>query len=72
MAETIRQHETPGKVVAFPQRLTPGSFVKLQHHPSDMPAFELIRCEGRRCWVRQQAWGPAVQWEVARRSLNPG
>ena len=56
---------------AFPD-LLPGSFVKLDQHPSDLPAFELIRCQGRRCWVRQQAWGPAIQWEVACRSLSPG
>jgi hypothetical protein len=60
------------KVLRFPEQMAPGSFVKLSKQPEDLPAFELIRCEGRRCWVRQQAWGPRVQWEVARRSLSPG
>ena len=45
------------KVVHFPERMAPGSFVKLAKQPDDLPAFELIRCEGRRCWVRQQGLG---------------
>lgn len=61
----------PGQLLPFPQVLQPGSFVRLRQHPDDLPSFELIRCEGRRCWVRQQAWGPMIQWEVARRSLTP-
>ncbi len=61
----------PGQLLPFPQVLQPGSFVRLRQHPDDLPSFELIRCEGRRCWVRQQAWGPLIQWEVARRSLTP-
>ena len=72
MADPLRKFADSEAVVAFPEQLLPGSFVKLDHHPSDLPAFELIRCQGRRCWVRQQAWGPAIQWEVARRSLSPG
>ena len=72
MADPLRKLDNAEAVVAFPERLLPGSFVKLDQHPSDLPAFELIRCQGRRCWVRQQAWGPAIQWEVARRSLSPG
>ena len=72
MADPLRKLADSEAVVAFPERLLPGSFVKLDQHPSDLPAFELIRCQGRRCWVRQQAWGPAIQWEVARRSLSPG
>jgi hypothetical protein len=51
--------------------LRPGSFVRLQDHPHDLPPFQLIRCRGGRCWVRQQAWGGLVQWEVAHRRLTP-
>lgn len=50
--------------------LRPGSFVKLRNQPDDLPPFELIRCRGGRCWVRQQSWGTAVQWEVAHRQLT--
>ena len=50
--------------------LQPGSVVKLRNQPEDLPPFELIRCRGGRCWVRQQAWGKAVQWEVAHRQLT--
>ncbi|MEY4825744.1 MULTISPECIES: hypothetical protein [Synechococcus] len=67
----LRPCESPrAKVLMFPQRLQPGSFVKLLHHPHDLPAFELIHCNGRRCWVRQQAWGSAVFWEVSRLSIT--
>lgn len=48
----------------------PGCFVKLRNQPADLPPFELIRCRGGRCWVRQQAWGGTVQWEVAHRQLT--
>jgi hypothetical protein len=50
--------------------LRPGSFVKLHNQPQDLPPFQLIRCRGGRCWVRQQAWGQLVQWEVAHRQLT--
>jgi hypothetical protein len=50
--------------------LRPGSFVKLRHQPADLPPFQLIQCRGGRCWVRQQAWGPQVQWEVAHTHLT--
>ena len=50
--------------------LQPGSFVRLRNHPADLPPFELIACQGGRCWVRQQSWGPWVQWEVAYRQLT--
>ena len=50
--------------------LQPGSFVRLRDHPEDLPPFQLIQCHGGRCWVRQQAWGGLVQWEVARRRLT--
>jgi hypothetical protein len=53
------------------ERLQPGSFVQLRNHPADLPPFQLIRCQGSRCWVRQQAWGSLVLWEVARRRLTP-
>ena len=50
--------------------LTPGSFVRLVNQPSDLPPFQLIQCKGGRCWVRQQAWGQLVQWEVPHRNLT--
>ncbi len=50
--------------------LRPGSFVKLRNQPSDLPPFQLIQCRGGRCWVRQQTWGPLVQWEVEHRHLT--
>ena len=50
--------------------LRPGSFVQLIDHPSDLPPFQLIHCRGGRCWVRQQAWGEGVQWEVAHQQLT--
>jgi hypothetical protein len=52
--------------------LQPGSFVKLRNQPDDLPPFQLIHCRGGRCWVRQQAWGPLVQWEVEHRRLTAG
>ena len=58
----------PGNVVAL---LQPGSFVELIDHPDDLPPFQLVQCRGGRCWVRQQAWGQAVVWEVAHRRLRP-
>jgi len=50
--------------------LQPGTFVKLRNQPADLPPFQLIRCRGGRCWVRQQAWGRLVHWEVAHRQLT--
>jgi hypothetical protein len=50
--------------------LRPGSFVRLRNQPDDLPPFQLIVCRGGRCWVRQQTWGSAVQWEVAHRQLT--
>lgn len=50
--------------------LRPGSFVRLRNQPEDLPPFQLIVCRGGRCWVRQQTWGAAVQWEVAHRQLT--
>jgi len=50
--------------------LRPGSFVMLENQPDDLPPFELIQCRGGRCWVRQQAWGQAVQWEVEHERLR--
>lgn len=50
--------------------LRPGSFVRLRNQPDDLPPFQVIVCRGGRCWVRQQAWGSAVQWEVAHRQLT--
>ena len=50
--------------------LRPGSFVRLRNQPADLPPFQLIQCRGGRCWVRQQAWGTLVQWEVAHQQLT--
>lgn len=50
--------------------LPPGSFVRLVNQPADLPPFQLIQCKGGRCWVRQQAWGQLVQWEVPHRRLT--
>jgi hypothetical protein len=50
--------------------LRPGSFVRLRNQPADLPPFQLIQCRGGRCWVRQQAWGCLVQWEVAHQHLT--
>ncbi len=57
----------PTKVLEL---LQPGTFVKLRNQPADLPPFQLIRCRGGRCWVRQQAWGRLVHWEVAHRQLT--
>ena len=62
-----RGNTRPGNVVEL---LAPGSFVRLVNHPSDLPPFQLIQCRGGRCWVRQQAWGQLVQWEVPHRNLT--
>lgn len=50
--------------------LHPGSFVHLRNHPEDLPPFQVIRCLGGRCWVRQQSWGGLLHWEVAHRQLR--
>ncbi len=50
--------------------LQPGAFVRLRNQPTDLPPFQVIHCRGGRCWVRQQAWGPQVHWEVEHRSLT--
>jgi hypothetical protein len=57
----------PNNVVEL---LRPGSFVRLHNQPGDLPPFQLIQCRGGRCWVRQQAWGHLVQWEVAHQQLT--
>jgi hypothetical protein len=65
---TRRQRSgSSGNVVEL---LPPGSFVKLVNQPADLPPFQLIQCKGGRCWVRQQAWGQLVQWEVPHRNLT--
>ncbi|KEF43036.1 MAG: hypothetical protein ER33_02185 [Cyanobium sp. CACIAM 14] len=58
----------PGSNVV--EMLHPGSFVRLRDHPEDLPPFQLIRCHGGRCWVRQQAWGTMVQLELPHRRLT--
>ena len=50
--------------------LPPGSFANLENHPNDMPPFQVIHCKGGRCWIRQQAWGKYVQWEVEHHKLK--
>ncbi len=49
--------------------LKPGTFVRLKDQPSDLPDFVLERYLGTFCWIRQQAWGQAVQWKVSASSL---
>ncbi len=62
-----RTSDPPANVLEL---LRPGSFVRLRNQPDDLPPFQLIVCRGGRCWVRQQTWGLAVQWEVAHRQLT--
>ena len=50
--------------------LRPGAFVTLENQPTDLPPFQLIQCRGGRCWVRQQAWGQFVHWEVEHERLR--
>ncbi|MFM8525894.1 MAG: hypothetical protein ACKOCM_09785 [Cyanobacteriota bacterium] len=59
--------ESGGEVIEL---LPPGSFVRLRNHPDDLPPFQVIRCHGGRCWVRQQSWGRQLHWEVAHRQLR--
>ncbi|KGG14774.1 hypothetical protein EV06_1836 [Prochlorococcus sp. MIT 0602] len=50
--------------------LRPGSFVRLENQPLDLPPFQLISCKGGRCFVRQQTWGKYIHWEVAHHRLK--
>ncbi len=50
--------------------LPPGSFVKLENQPNDLPPFQVIDCKGGRCRVRQQSWGRYVHWEVEHNRLK--
>lgn len=59
--------QLPSNVVEL---LRPGSFVRLHKQPHDLPPFQLIQCRGGRCWVRQQAWGQLIHWEVEHRQLT--
>jgi hypothetical protein len=61
---------TVASVATVFELFRPGSFVRLRNQPSDLPPFLLIHCQGGRCWVRQQAWGQWVHWEVAHRQLT--
>ncbi|MEB3235245.1 MAG: hypothetical protein VKM98_07445 [Cyanobacteriota bacterium] len=65
-----RRHAPESSTSNVVELLPPGSFVKLVNQPSDLPPFQLIHCKGGRCWVRQQAWGHLVQWEVPHRRLT--
>lgn len=67
---TSRPRSAGKQADAVLELLRPGSFVKLRNQPTDLPPFQLIQCRGGRCWVRQQAWGPLVQWEVEHRQLT--
>ena len=67
MATPIRRTQQTNNVLEL---LYPGSFVKLRNQPRDLPPFQLIQCRGGRCWVRQQAWGHQVHWEVEHRRLT--
>jgi hypothetical protein len=67
MASTQSNAKSHSNVVEL---LPPGSFVRLVNQPDDLPPFQLIHCKGGRCWVRQQAWGQLVQWEVPHRRLT--
>ncbi|MCT0215170.1 hypothetical protein KQ298_02350 [Synechococcus sp. CS-1330] len=67
MATPIRTANPAANVLEL---LYPGSFVKLRNQPSDLPPFQLIQCRGGRCWVRQQAWGQQVHWEVEHQRLT--
>ena len=60
----------PSPAATVLELLQPGSFVRLRNQPADLPPFQLIQCRGGRCWVRQQAWGSLVQWEVEHRKLT--
>jgi len=64
------RHALDSRVSNVLELLRPGSFVRLMNQPSDLPPFQLIHCQGGRCWVRQQAWGHLVQWEVPHRRLT--
>ncbi|WP_269621806.1 hypothetical protein [Prochlorococcus marinus] len=50
--------------------LHPGSFVRLDNQPKDLPPFQVIVCKGGRCLVRQQSWGRYIHWEVAHNRLK--
>jgi len=67
-----RSQHHPAPPANVMELLQPGSFVKLRNQPDDLPPFQLIHCRGGRCWVRQQAWGPLVHWEVEHRQLTAG
>ncbi|MGC6483275.1 MAG: hypothetical protein ACON4T_06905 [Synechococcus sp.] len=62
--------DAPGPGHGVLELLPPGSFVTLHNHPSDLPPFQVIKCRGGRCLVRQQAWGKHVQWEVEHQHLQ--
>jgi hypothetical protein len=69
-SSTPRETRLSGAGDNVVELLQPGSFVKLRNQPRDLPPFQLIHCRGGRCWVRQQAWGPLVHWEVEHRQLT--
>lgn len=42
----------------------PGSNVRLKGQSERVPDFQVIRCEGDRCWIRQKNWDPCVQLPI--------
>ena len=50
--------------------LQPGSFVRIENQPYDLPPFKLIACKGGRCLIRQQTWGKYIHWEVEHHRLK--
>jgi hypothetical protein len=71
MGPTLVAASRPTPLANVLELLRPGSFVRLLDQPRDLPPFQLIQCHGGRCWVRQQAWGRGVHWEVPHRRLLP-
>ena len=61
---------TGGREAEVLALLPPGSFAKFENQPSDLPPFQVIHCKGGRCWVKQQAWGRNVHWEVEHHRLH--
>ena len=44
--------------------LRTGAFVRLKGQPKDLPDFLVEHCQGDRCWIRQQTWGPNVHLKI--------
>jgi len=70
LSHSAEMNHLPRRTSKVVPLLRQGSFVTLENQPDDLPPFELIQCRGGRCWVRQQAWGQSVQWEVEHERLR--